>query len=487
MSAQPQAEAPQAPKAAPLSLFALTALVIGSMIGGGIFSLPSQMANAAAPGPLLIGWIVTGLGMLALAFTYQRLAVSRPDLDAGVYGYARAAFGDYVGYCSAWGYWMSAWVGNVGYMVLLMASIGVFLPGFGDGNTVLAIACASVLLWVMHFFVLRGIHEAAVVNTIVTVAKIVPLVVFIIIAVISFKAGVFTADFWGKTTEIGGESLGSTLHQMKGMMLVTVWVFIGIEGASVYSERAASRKDVGKATVMGFLAVLALLIFVNFLSYGILSQPELADLKDPSMAGVLDAAVGSWGSKFIAAGLIISLLGALLAWVLMCAEILRVPSKEGVLPKWMGKENKNGVPSGALWLTNACVQALLIWTLFNSSTYTSLIYLASALILVPYLLSALYQLMLAVKGEGKGGSSDLFVGIAATAYTIWLVYAGGLVYLLFSGLVYAVGTVFFVQARKENGVAKPFKTYELVLVVLFVVMGLTAIFGLVTGSIDFNL
>lgn len=115
---------------AKVSLAALTALVIGSMIGGGIFGLPAQMASAAAPGPLIIGWIITGIGMLVLAKVYQGLAVQRPDIEAGVYGYAKAGFGPYVGFSSAWGYWVSGWMGNVGYLVLLMSAVGVFIPGF---------------------------------------------------------------------------------------------------------------------------------------------------------------------------------------------------------------------------------------------------------------------------------------------------------------------------------------------------------------------
>lgn len=157
-----------------VSLAALTALVIGSMIGGGIFGLPQQMAQAAAPGPLIIGWLITGVGMLMLAFVYQRLAVNKPEIEAGVYGYARAGFGDLVGFSSAWGYWISAWIGNVGYLVLLMASFGVFLPGFGAGNTALAIGVASVIMWLFHVLILRGIREAAIVNALIISARSCP-------------------------------------------------------------------------------------------------------------------------------------------------------------------------------------------------------------------------------------------------------------------------------------------------------------------------
>ena len=369
------------------------------MIGSGIFALPSQMAGSAAPGPLLIGWVVTGVGMLMLAFVFQTLASRKPDVDGGVYGYARAGFGNYIGFTSAFGYWVSAWVGNVAYLVLLFSTLGYFFPAFEGGATVPAIIGASVVLWIVHAMTLRGIQTAAFVNVVVTIAKVVPILMFIAIAAVGFKAGLFTADFWGRTTQIDGAPLGDTMTQVKNMMLVTVWVFIGIEGASVYSQRAAKRKDVGRATVLGFAGVLALLLLVNLLSYGLMAQAELAGVPDPSMAGVLENEVGSWGAAFISIGLVISLLGALIAWVLLCVEILRLPALEHVMPKALAQENAHGAPANALWLTNICVQAMLLWTLANESTYLNLIFLATSLILLPYLWSAAYQVLLAVRGE----------------------------------------------------------------------------------------
>lgn len=463
-----------------VSLAALTALVIGSMIGGGIFGLPQQMAQAAAPGPLIIGWLITGVGMLMLAFVYQRLAVNKPEIEAGVYGYARAGFGDLVGFSSAWGYWISAWIGNVGYLVLLMASFGVFLPGFGAGNTALAIGVASVIMWLFHVLILRGIREAAIVNALITIGKVLPLIVFVVIGLLAFKLDVFTHDFWG--SEYGSGS-GGVLTQIKGMMLVTVWVFIGVEGASVFSERAKSRTDVGRATILGFVSVLALLLAVNILSYGIMSRPELAGLDDPSLAGVLQAAVGAWGAKFIALGLIISLLGALLSWFLMSAEIMRVPAQEGLLPSVFGRENAKGTPANALWLTMVLVQAFLVWTYFNASTYTNLILLASSLILLPYLLSALYQLLIAIREPSAGRAVDLTVGVLGSLYGVWLLYAAGLVYLLYTAIFYLLGVPFFVWARREQK-AKVFTTVEWGLVALFTAAAVYAVYGLASGTLS---
>ena len=463
-----------------VSLAALTALVIGSMIGGGIFGLPQQMAQAAAPGPLIIGWLITGVGMLMLAFVYQRLAVNKPEIEAGVYGYARAGFGNLVGFSSAWGYWISAWIGNVGYLVLLMASIGVFLPGFGAGNTALAIGVASVIMWLFHMLILRGVREAAIVNALITIGKVLPLIVFVVIGLLAFKLDVFTHDFWGSEYGFGS---GEVLSQIKSMMLVTVWVFIGVEGASVFSERAKSRTDVGRATILGFVSVLALLLAVNILSYGIMSRPELAELSDPSLAGVLQAAVGAWGAKFIALGLIISLLGALLSWFLMAAEIMRVPAQEGLLPSVFGRENAKGTPANALWLTMGLVQAFLVWTYFNASTYTNLILLASSLILLPYLLSALYQLLIAVREPSAGRAVDLTVGVFGSLYGVWLLYAAGLVYLLYTAIFYLLGVPFFVWARREQK-AKVFTTAEWGLVALFTAMAVYAVYGLASGTLS---
>jgi arginine:ornithine antiporter/lysine permease len=474
---------PEHPRGAPvgLALPALVALVVGSMIGSGIFALPSQMAASAAPGPLLIGWTVTGVGMLMLAFVFQTLARRKPEVDGGVYGYARAGFGEYVGFTSAWGYWVSAWVGNVAYLVLLMSTLGYWFGGFEGGTTVPAIVGASVLLWAVHALTLSGVRNAAVANVVVTIAKIVPIVTFIAIAAVGFSADLFTADFWGENA-----GLGSTLDQVRNMMLVTVWVFIGIEGAAVYSQRARRRGDVGLATVLGFLAVLGLLLAVNLLSYGVMRRADIAGLSDPSLAGVLEHEVGAWGAGFISAGLVVSLLGALIAWVLLAVEILRLPAVEHVVPRALGRENRHGAPANALWLTNLCVQALLIWTLVNENTYTDLVYLATSLILLPYLWSAAYQVKLVVTREtyadGGGRTRDLVIGVIALAYAVWLVYAGGWQYVLVAGLFYLLGTGLFVWARRESG-EQVFTKTETGLVLVVTGLAVAAVVGLAQGFV----
>jgi arginine:ornithine antiporter/lysine permease len=356
-----------------------------------------------------------------------------------------------MGFSSAWGYWISAWMGNVGYFVLLFSTLGFYFPAFGQGNTPLAIGCASLLLWAVHVLVLRGIKEAAFINLVTTVAKVVPLLMFIVIAAFAFRADIFTQDVWG----FANPRLGSVLEQVRNMMLVTVFVFIGIEGASVYSGRAQRRADVGKATLMGFLGVLALLVLVNVLSLGVMTQLQLAGLQNPSLASVLEHIVGPWGALLISLGLAVSLLGALLSWALLCAEILFATARDGTMPRFLARENAKHVPANALWLTNTMIQAFLLITLFAASTYTSLIYLASSMILVPYFWSAAYALLLALRGETYQGQAgvrrkDLLVAMIALVYAIWLLYAGGVKYVLLSALLYAPGVILFARAKHEQ-------------------------------------
>lgn len=274
-------------------LTTLIAMVVGSMVGAGVFSLPRNFALATGVFGALIAWVIAGAGMLMLAFVFQTLAVRKPELDAGVYAYAKAGFGEYLGFFSAFGYWASACVGNVTYWVLISSTLGLVWPGvFGHGDTLAALALGSVGLWIFHILIARGVQEAAVINKIVTVAKIVPILTFVVVAIFALKAHAFAENWWG-----GEPKTASALFdQVRATMLITVFVFLGIEGASVYSRHAKRRQDVGKATVVGFLGVLVLFASVTVFSYGILSRAELESCGSPRWPGRWrrSSATGGW-------------------------------------------------------------------------------------------------------------------------------------------------------------------------------------------------
>jgi arginine:ornithine antiporter/lysine permease len=470
-----------------LTLLPLIALVVGSMIGGGVFNLPSDMSKAASPGAIMIGWAISGFGMLMLAFVYQSLAVRKPKLNAGPYAYARAGFGDFVGFNSAWGYWLSAFLGNVAYAVAIFSALSYFIPAFEGGNNLLSIVCASVLLWGIHFLVLSGVKQAAFINVITTVAKLVPIMLFILLGVLAFNLDKMNFNFWGAA---GADSpgLGPILDQVRSTMLVTLWVFIGIEGASVYSERAANRADVGRATVIGFLGALAIYVLVSLIATGIMTQAELAGQKVPSMAGVFEQIVGPWGAMLINIGLIVSVGGAFLAWTLLSAEIPYACGRDGTFPKWFAAENENGSPANALLATTVMIQLFLILSFFSKNAYQFFYFIASVAILPPYVLSGAYALKLALSGEGYGAGDrrrnwDILVGALATIYGLWLVYAAGLNYLLMCSVLFAPGILVYMQARRERG-QPVFVGFESALAIVIVLLAVVAAYLMWTGKIS---
>ena len=465
-----------------MTRMALTAMVVGGMVGAGIFSLPRTFANATGPMGAVIAWLIAGTGMYMLARVFQALAERKPDLDAGVFAYAKAGFGDYPGHLSAFGYWIGSCIGNVSYWVLIKSTLGNFFPVFGEGNTVVAIVVASVGIWLFHFLILRGVQQAAFINSIVTVAKIIPILTFIVLLFVSFKMDLFRFNLYG------GDLTTGLFEQVKATMLVTVFVFIGIEGASVYSRYAKERKDVGWATIAGFIGVTGLMVLVTLLPYAVLQRAEIAGLRQPSMAGVLEAVVGPWGAVFVSVGLLVSVLGAYLAWALICAEVMFAAGKSKDMPKAFAKTNANGVPVTAMWWTSIIIQIIVITTYWSRDAFSLMLNLTSATTLIPYFLVAAYGFMIAKRGETyevRPGERqrDLVLGGIAVAYTLFMLYAGGLKYILLAAILFAPGTVMYFIARREQGKPVFDKTSDWVIFGIIVAAALYGVYGLSTGAI----
>ncbi|WP_407158574.1 basic amino acid/polyamine antiporter [Bradyrhizobium sp. STM 3557] len=471
------------PSTQKLSLFALTAMVVGSMVGSGIFSLPRTFGIATGPFGAMIAWCIAAGGMYTLARVFQFLAERRPDIDAGVYAYAKAGFGDYPGFLSALGYWIGSCVGNVSYWVLIKSTLGAFFPVFGDGNTVAAIVVASIGIWLFHFMILKGIQQAAFINTVVTIAKIVPILVFIVILLFSFKPALFQENFWGGT----GMPDKSLFQQVQATMLVTVFVFLGIEGASVYSRYAQERSHVGTATVLGFLGVTTLLVLVTMLPYAVLQRADIANMRQPSMASTLEAVVGHWGAVFVSIGLLVSVLGAYLAWSLICAEVLSAAARTKDMPKIFATENAKKVPAAALWLTNIVVQLFVVSTYWSNDAFSLMLNLTSVMSLVPFFLVAAYGVLMNRTGETyetrpKERTRDLIFAGIAVIYTLFLIYAAGMKFLLLSCIIYGPGTALYFWARLERkaGLFTPIEWGVFLAAILGAAVG---IHGLATGYI----
>lgn len=475
-------------------IWTLVGIIIGSTIGSGIFALPQNIASVAGPGAMFIGWLIAGVGMLSVAFVFHILAHRKPHLDSGVYAYVRAGLGDYIGYTSGYGYWLGSVIAQVGYATLFFSTVGHYVPWLGSEHHWTQAAAVSVLTWVIFAILAKGIKQAKIMNAITTVAKLVPIVAFIVlVAFLGFSFDTFSLDFWGRA------SGASVLEQVQGIMLFTVWVFIGIEGASVYSKQAQTRSDVGRATVFGFITVLLLLVTVATLSFGVLTQEQLADLPDNSMGAVLEAVVGPWGGGLISIGLCLSVLGAYVSWQMLCAEPLAMMAFDGLLPRKIGAINTAGAPWLAQLISTIVIQVCVIIFYANKTAYASMVQLATVMYLLPYMFSSLYLVLLATRGRGFNAAElvdahstppmgktenirNLITGAVAFGYSVWLIYAADTKYVLLGSLAILPGLIPYVWYRLRNN-ERVFNAFEWVVVVLIAVTGAVALWQLVNGTL----
>ena len=438
-----------------LGLMGLTAIVFSSMIGGGIFNIAQNMAEAAGLGAVIISWIITGFGILFLVLTFKALADRKPELNAGIYQYAQQGFGNYVGFNIAWGYWLCVALGNVAYAVMLNDSFGAFWPVFLKHGWP-TIIFGLVLIWGMFFLVVRGLQTASGVNNIMTFIKFGALILIIILLCIYFKAGVFTKDFWGHMNIDGFKNLGGIGTQIESTMLVTMWCFIGIEGAVMMSSRAKRSSDVGKASILGFYLALILYAMVSILCFGVMTQPEMANLDDPSVAYVLRKVCGDWAYYFVVVTVILSLLSSWVAWTLVCAQTPYGAASVQILPKQFLRLNKKEMPAYGLVASSIFMSIFMVLVCTAPNVYMAALNLTTVMVLPAYFFSGLYLWKVSVVKDALGPNIKkgelrkyLCIGIIATFYCAWCLYAGNLLLLLVTSIFYLPGTYFYFQTRRQ--------------------------------------
>ncbi|HDX1000394.1 TPA: basic amino acid/polyamine antiporter [Pasteurella multocida] len=457
-----------------IGLLSLTALVLSSMIGSGIFSLPQNMAEVAGAQALVIGWIITGIGIIFLGLSFFFISRLRPELDGGIYTYAREGFGDLVGFLSAWGYWLCATIGSVGYLVVAFEGIGLFTDSlnriiFAQGNTIFAFLGSSLVVWLVHWLITRGVKEAAFLNLLATFVKAFPLVLFIVLAAWFFSPETFNHDI--QATNLNH----SITDQVKNTMLITLWVFVGVEGAAVLSAHAKKRSDVGLATVLGIVIALILYVAITVLSLGILPREMIANMPNPSMAGLLEHMIGSSGKIIITACLIVSVLASYISWTMYSAEVPYRGAQNGAFPKILNKINENDTPINSLWFTNLVVQFCLVLVLMTGKSYNALLLISTSMILVPYFLIGAYLLKLSIQQNSAWYIK--LTGLLASIYGVWILYAAGLDHLLLSILLYVPGIGIYLYSRYQHQGKLHFNQKEKALLLFIAIAFVLAIYN----------
>ncbi|MDE6577990.1 MAG: amino acid permease, partial [Muribaculaceae bacterium] len=367
-----------------LGFWGLTALVFGLMVGVGIYNLPQNMASAASPGAVFLSWIITGCGILPLVVAFKYLSDKFPQYNAGLYQYAQAGFGNYVGFNIAWGYWLCTAFSNITYGVMLNDSFGALFPSLLQHGWQ-TVVFTSVLIWVMFFIVATGVKTAKIINTLLAFIKIVMLIFIIITFILFFKTGLFEADIWGRM--ISGEDLST---QIKGTMMITLFCFFGVEGAVMMSARAKKASDIGKAGFAGFFISLVLYMAVSLLCFGLMTRARLAALPNPSIAYILQDVCGNWAYWFVISAVIISLLGGWVAWTLVVAQVPYEASIVGIMPKVFQRLNRHKMPAFGLFASSVVMELFLLLVVMADDVYLAALHITGLMIIPCYFFTALF-------------------------------------------------------------------------------------------------
>ncbi|MFC6177511.1 arginine-ornithine antiporter [Companilactobacillus huachuanensis] len=462
-----------------LSLGALTATVVTSSIGSGVFTLTSSLAGGAAPGPVLLAWLVVGFGIMMLALSLNNLLLKQPESE-GIQAYAQAGFGNFAGFVSGWGYWLSAWLGNVAFATVLMSSLGYFFPIFKGGQNIPSVIFASIVSWMLTFIVNRGVESAAAMNTVITICKLIPLFAFIIVGIFVFKGGIFTAHFWSNVASgVAGNT--SVSGQFRSCLMIMMWVFVGVEGASMLSSRAQDKNDAGKATIIGIVSLLVIYVLASVLPYGYLSQSELARMDQPAMLYIFQEMVGKWGGVFIGVGLVVAIVGAWLSWTMLPADTTMLMAEDKLLPASFGKKNKNGAPTFSLVLTASLIQVFLVVLLFSKEAYNFALSLCTAAIVVCYIFVGLYQIKFSLQNKDM---KQLWIGIFAAAFQVIAIVLAGLHFLMLVCIGYLPGIYFYYRAKKDYNLdGGKLTNSEIMWSIMIVIFAIISIFMVATGAI----
>lgn len=464
-----------------LGLWLLVFVALGSMIGSGIFNSPRDLIAVANPQGAMITWVIGGFGALMLALVFVYLAARKPELKSGVYAYARDGFGDYMGFNSAWGYWSVGWLGNVSYLALFFKTLNDLL-GEKALSPLPAFLIGSAILWSFHAILMAGIREGAILNFIVTAAKLIPILLIILLGISLVRSDLFLTEEWQQRLASTGSST-TPLLQVKEAMAVVLWCFVGIEAASVLSGRAKSQRTVRLSIIISLLVVLSIYMLVTFIAMSSVPAHELAASETPLALVLERTAVGAAGGLVIRLGIMISVLGASISWILLSVETLYAAARDGVLPRVFQKTNRKGTPVNALLMTQCFTQLFLLSILSPqlNETYLAAITIATTLVLIPYLLSSLYAVKTALTLRRQESPHHMVIALLGTLYSLYVIYAVGLRYLILSVLFYGIGSLLFLRAKREQ--KKQPKPWEWAVIILL--LGTSALIAglLLTGRI----
>jgi APA family basic amino acid/polyamine antiporter len=424
-----------------------TALVVGNMIGSGVFLLPASLA--AYGGTSIVGWLFTTAGALLLALVFARLGRAFPKIG-GPYAYSRAGFGDVIGFQVAWGYWIAIWAGNAAIAIAFAGYLGYFWPALSS-SPMLAAIVAIAAVWLLTVINAAGIRPAGIVQLLTTIAKLVPLIGIAVVGIFFFDSTAFSPF---NPTE------GSAFSAITSVAALTLWAFIGLESATIPADDVDDpSRTIPRSTVIGTIVTAAVYILGTIAVMSVIPPAALTTSTAP-FADAAAAMFGPWAGYVVAIGALFSTFGCLNGWILLQGQIPLAAARDGLFPAAFGQLSAANTPVFGLVVSSVLVTILTALN-YNArlvDAFNFFILLATMTTLVPYVFTTMAELMLFLtdrsRFDGKRLAGPAVIALLAFAYSLWALYGAGAEVVLWGTLLLLAGLPVYVWMRwREPDVA----------------------------------
>lgn len=433
-----------------LGFWMLTALVVGNMIGSGIYLLPSSLASYGSIS--LLSWILTTVGSLLLALLFVNLNKALPR-TGGPYLYCHEAFGDFIGFLIAYTYWIAIWVANAAVAVALVGYLSIFIPTMSEQSPNyqpwLALFAKVGSVWFFTIINIIGVRSAGITQIITTILKILPLIILTVV-------GLFFIDpHYLKAFNTSGQS---NLAALGGAGTLTFWAFIGLESATIPAEDANNPKDIARATIFGTLVAAVIYIASTVVIMGLIPS-QLLQISEAPYAEVAKLLFGHKFVILITLSAIISCAGALNGWILLQGQVPYAAARDGLFPQFFAKLGRFHTPVIGQIVSSGLVTLLLLLTINSTlvKQFTFIVLLATLSYLVPYFACALAELrLLQIKPQLFHGKrlGKYLLGVLAGIYSLWMIVGSGWEVIQYGLILFLTGLPLYAILKWQQRTGK---------------------------------
>ena len=401
-----------------LGLLMAIALVVGNMVGSGIFLLPSSLAKYGSIS--LFAWIITSVGAIVIASTFSRLGTYSPK-NGGPYAYCKEAYGEFMGFQVAYIYWIYAWVGNAAIAISFTGYFSFFIPAIAHSH-IMSFVVSAAIVWILTIINIYGVRKSGVVQVVSVGVKLIPLVGIALIGLLYMHGGNFSQF---------NISHSSNFSALSNCVILTMWALTGVESASIPAAKIKNpRRTIALATIIGTSLSAVLYILSSISVMGIIPMNKLANSSAPFSQAAMSI-FGWWGAIVIGLAALFSTLGALNGWILLQSQVPYAAAKDGLFPKLFSKTTKYDTPKNSLIITSLLITILLAIS-YNGSLvnqFTLIITLATIAILVVYLLTSGAEIIIYLKNNKKLSRREMIARIVgmviSMVYIFWAILGSG--------------------------------------------------------------